>query len=202
MNPTVLESFFLVLTYIVLLCINSEAASIHRDGLSNTKNKRYRRGLLSRTGVCPQMDSNLQRKDNRLNFFGQAIVFPGEEVADCFTSDCTFDGDCEGDKKCCRNNCGAAVCSPVVRDPHPCQLLQCPEEMVCKIERVHCQMPYCPDIYARSRPTCVQKPGYYARLARKRSRIPQPVLPVAPGPDEVHFIPRDAYKNAPVPFSS
>ena len=73
----------------------------------------YLPGLLSRTGVCPQMDSNLQRKDNRLNFFGQAIVFPGEEVADCFTSDCTFDGDCEGDKKCCRNNCGAAVCSPV-----------------------------------------------------------------------------------------
>ncbi len=64
-------------------------------------------------GNCPMMESNTQRKDTRLNFFGRALVFPGEEVADCFQSECKADGDCEGDQKCCSNNCGALVCSPV-----------------------------------------------------------------------------------------
>ena len=44
------------------------------------------------------------------------------------------------------------------------QLLQCPEEMICKIERVRCRMPHCPDLYARSRPTCVEKPGYFGEF--------------------------------------
>lgn len=48
------------------------------------------------------------------------------------------------------------------------QMMQCPNEMICKIERVRCRMPHCPDLYARSRPTCVEKPGYFGQLPTYR----------------------------------
>ena len=57
------------------------------------------------------MEVNTARRDNRLNFFGKAVVLPGDEEPNCYQSDCSMDHDCEADRKCCRNNCGALVCT-------------------------------------------------------------------------------------------
>ena len=68
-------------------------------------------GILSKTGVCPAMELNVASRDNRLNFFGRAVVLPGDESVNCYESECTYDHDCEADRKCCRNHCGASICT-------------------------------------------------------------------------------------------
>ena len=49
----------------------------------STANPRMRskRGLLSRTGLCPAPDANFQIKDQRLNFYGQAYYLPPDKVS-------------------------------------------------------------------------------------------------------------------------
>ncbi|XP_065058459.1 uncharacterized protein LOC135686199 isoform X2 [Rhopilema esculentum] len=190
MHPLFWKIFLPLLT-IISLQLNLHSASIKRPG---TYRRRVKRGILSKTGLCPAMEVNNARKDNRLDYFGRALILPGHESTNCYESECSYDHECEADKKCCRNNCGALVCTVGVRPPHPCEMLRCPEETICKIERVRCRMPFCPDLYARSRPTCVEKPGSYAG-------IPIMDMPRDPGPNEVHFVPLQPTGDQPVPFS-
>lgn len=187
--------FLVTLQVFILVQFHADAGSIRRFDKHTKVIHRSKRGILSKTGLCPAMELNTMIRDNRLNFFGRALVLPGDETVNCYESECAYDHDCEADKKCCRNNCGASVCTEAARPPHPCEFLQCPEEMICKIERVRCRMPHCPDLYARSRPTCVEKPGY-------RARIPLAEIPQEPGPNEVHFVPQQQTGNQPMPFST
>ncbi|XP_002164889.2 uncharacterized protein LOC100202550 isoform X1 [Hydra vulgaris] len=136
--------------------------------------QRRKRGLLSRTGICPSPVNNFVVKDTRLNFFGLSITLPGDEYPSCYANECLDDQECSGDKKCCVNHCGAQVCTEAEREPHPCQLFNCPATMVCKIQRVRCIDPYCPDLLALPRPVCVSGGPLYE--IGKRSRIPRPSL--------------------------
>lgn len=133
---------------------------------------RTKRGLLSRSGICPKPIENFYVKDARLNFYGTSYTLPGDEKPDCNRNECTGDDECSGDQKCCTNHCGASICTEAVRDPHPCELFPCPATKICKIERVRCIDPVCPDLYAISRPICV--PGGPLYEIGKRSRIPRP----------------------------
>ena len=123
---------------------------------------RVTRGLLSRTGFCPNPRKNFQVKDERLNFYGTGYLLPASESSStsakrntCQESECSLDYHCEGDQLCCKNVCGASVCTQAVRDPHPCSLFTCPDKKICKLQRVRCIFPDCPDLYAIPRPICV-----------------------------------------------
>lgn len=130
---------------------------------------RYRRGLLSRTGVCPAANTNFQMKDQRLNFYGQAYYLPPDPATmghECEEAECYTDHQCHADRRCCQNVCGAKVCTTSVRDPHPCSMFTCPQNKVCKLQRVRCILPNCPDMYALPRPVCV-----HDNTNMKRERI-------------------------------
>lgn len=130
---------------------------------------RQKRGLLSRTGLCPASDSNYQIKDQRLNFYGQAYYLPPDRQTmghECEESDCDFDYQCHANRRCCQNVCGARVCTEATRDAHPCSMFNCPPSKVCKLQRVRCIQPDCPDLYALPRPVCVT-----ANSNVKRARI-------------------------------
>ncbi|EDO45715.1 predicted protein [Nematostella vectensis] len=118
---------------------------------------RRKRGYLSRTGFCLKPAENFYHADERLNFYGVAVE--PEKPTGCEVSDCDEDSHCEGDKKCCDNYCGAKVCTPSVRAPHPCQGFKCPSGEVCKLQRVQCVMPDCPSVQALNRPTCIPAKG-------------------------------------------
>lgn len=143
--------------------------------------KRISRGLLSRTGLCPNPLRNAQVKDYRLNVFGVArkIVPDVPDIKLCQENECLYDIDCHGDKRCCKNLCGAMVCTEAIRDPHPCTSIRCPAGRVCNLQRVKCIFPDCPDLYAIKRPMCV-KQKY--REFEERTK-----------PDEVYFTPRQAF---------
>ncbi|XP_046852398.1 uncharacterized protein LOC124445693 [Xenia sp. Carnegie-2017] len=118
---------------------------------------RFRRGFLSRTGICPDPSRNFQKRDRRLNYFGNVIVMKkgsNKEVT-CLESECIEDSHCDADRKCCKNRCGGMVCTQAVRDPDPCKSFSCPPQQTCKIQRVKCIMPKCHDTYALNRPKCV-----------------------------------------------
>lgn len=120
--------------------------------------RRGKRGLLSRTGFCPNPRKNFQIKDNRLNFYGTGYLLPPSDASSrdaCLENECSYDSQCEGDQRCCKNVCGASVCTQAIRDPHPCSLFTCPEQKICKLQRVRCILPDCPDLYAVPRPICV-----------------------------------------------
>lgn len=132
----------------LLLLKNSLCGSVHRA----------KRGLLSRTGLCPNPHKNFQIRDNRLNFYGTGYLLPPSDPMSkesCQENECSFDYQCEGDQRCCKNVCGASVCTPALRDPHPCSLFTCPDKKICKLQRVRCIYPDCPDLYAVPRPICV-----------------------------------------------
>merc|ERR1719450_222174 len=97
-------------------------------------------------------------KDTRLNFYGQAYVLPPDKtrmIRPCDEAECIYDYQCHGNRRCCKNTCGASVCTEVRRDPHPCALFNCPLNKVCKLQRVRCIHPDCPDLYAIPRPVCI-----------------------------------------------
>ena len=73
-------------------------------------------GYLSRSGICPNPTSNFVRKDTRLNFYGIGYILPGDEEPACTLSECADDGECAGDKKCCKNYCGGQVCTVAGRE--------------------------------------------------------------------------------------
>ena len=118
---------------------------------------RFKRGFLSRTGLCPDPSRNFQKRDRRLNYFGNAIVIKkgGNKEVTCLESECVEDSHCDADRKCCKNRCGGMVCTRTVRDPDPCENFACPPQQTCKIQKVKCIMPECKDAYALNRPTCV-----------------------------------------------
>lgn len=129
-------------------------------------------GLLSRSGICPHPTVNYVVKDTRLNFYGLSYFLPGDEHPLCTTQECQYDSDCHSDKKCCSNHCGASVCTESVRDPQPCQYFTCPIQKVCKIQKIKCIEPVCPDLMTIARPMCVN--GGPIWEMGKRSRVPLP----------------------------
>jgi hypothetical protein len=70
-------------------------------------------GFLSRTGLCPDPSRNFQKRDRRLNYFGNAIVIKkgGNKEVTCLESECVEDSHCDADRKCCKNRCGGMVCT-------------------------------------------------------------------------------------------
>ena len=73
----------------------------------------YLLGFLSRTGICPDPSRNFQKRDRRLNYFGNAIVIKkgGNKEVTCLESECVEDSHCDADRKCCKNRCGGMVCT-------------------------------------------------------------------------------------------
>lgn len=134
--------------------------------------RRYPRGLLSRTGLCPNPHRNFQTKDNRLNVFGVPHIVRSENpvTKPCQENECVFDAQCRGDERCCKNICGASVCTKAMRDLHPCSMFKCPEGKVCNLQRVKCIFPDCPDLFAVKRPMCVTR-----RESKEEVKVPEDV---------------------------
>ena len=130
---------------------------------------RLRRGLLSRTGECPNPMMNYKVKEDRLDMYGRAHIvryLTPNKKRWCDVDGCSEHWDCEGNHRCCRNKCGAMVCTPARRDLHPCAGFPCPEGQRCNVRRVKCLHPRCPDMWARSAPLCVpdhKAKGYTAQ---------------------------------------
>ncbi|XP_066932628.1 uncharacterized protein [Clytia hemisphaerica] len=131
-------------------------------------------GYMSRIGVCPHPTTNFVLKDTRLNFYGLSYILPGDESPPCTMSECQLDTDCHGDHKCCSNHCGAYVCTESMREPRPCQYFTCPITKTCKIQKVQCVEPSCPEMLTIARPMCVNGGPYWEMTKRKRSRILRP----------------------------
>lgn len=54
----------------------------------------------------------MQKKDVRLNYMGIAVIREGDsEDPACTESECNEDSHCDGNRKCCKNYCGASVCT-------------------------------------------------------------------------------------------
>lgn len=141
MNKTLV--IFFLLDFLAITCFGANV-------------NRFKRGFLSRTGVCPDPSRNFQKRDRRLNYFGNAIlVKKGNKDVTCVESECIEDSHCDADRKCCKNRCGGMVCTKTVRDQDPCSNFACPAKQSCKIQRVKCVMPECNDAYALNRPTCI-----------------------------------------------
>lgn len=176
--------------FVLLNVLTCQSASIHH-------NKRSKRGILSRSGICPDPMVNFAVRDTRLNFYGFQYLLPGDENPPCTETECHYDEDCHGDRKCCSNHCGAQVCTESERDPHPCANFKCPITKVCKVQRVKCIEPICPDMLAVSRPICVNGGPIYQM--GKRSRIPRPNLrrykesDIMNKPTEVVWNPKQPY---------
>ncbi|KAK3699937.1 hypothetical protein QZH41_016610 [Actinostola sp. cb2023] len=120
---------------------------------SITRNKR---GFLSRTGLCPNPGDNFQKRDIRLNYWGMAVIRQSDEPnPKCSETECDEDSHCDGNHKCCKNYCGAKVCTVSQREPHPCNGFHCPTGQTCRVHLVKCVMPDCPDAEAVNRPTCI-----------------------------------------------
>lgn len=135
---------------------------------------RQKRGYLSRTGFCPDPATNNRKKDARLNYWGMAVILADENGnPSCDESECEEDSHCDGANKCCKNNCGAKICTPAIRDPDPCSNVKCPSGETCKVQKVKCVMPECQDATAINRPTCV---------AAKAADIVPPPLPFSGPP--------------------
>lgn len=62
--------------------------------------------------MCPDPNHNYQKRDRRLNYFGNAIVVKkGSKDVTCLESECIEDSHCDADRKCCKNRCGGMVCT-------------------------------------------------------------------------------------------
>jgi len=134
-------------------------------------------GLLSRSGVCPHPTANFVVKDTRLNFYGFSYYLPGEENPPCNIHECQYDTDCHGNTMCCSNHCGAFVCTESQREQRPCQYFTCPITKVCKIQKIKCIEPVCPEMMSIARPMCINGgPVYEMGKKKKRSRIPKKSL--------------------------
>ena len=145
--------------------------------------KRFTRGLLSRTGLCPNPRKNFRIKDNRLNVWGAAhfVQLQSNKPVNklCEETECKYDSQCRGNQLCCENVCGASVCTKALRDQHPCAMFNCPKGKVCNMQRVKCIFPDCPDLFAIKRPMCVTR--------RDESNTDSV--------DDVYFTPRKSFYN-------
>ena len=152
-----MEYYFVKIMYKETFVIGFIVILISKEYDASVLLRRFARGLLSRTGLCPNPRKNYQTKDNRLNLFGVAHILPPDHplTKPCQENECNYDSECHGDKRCCRNICGASVCTVAMRDPHPCTMFKCPKKKVCNLRKVRCIFPNCTDLLAVKRPICV-----------------------------------------------
>ena len=145
-----LFSYFIVLSSLI---VKTELAKGSQDSFFG-RNRRTKRGIMSRSGICPHAIDNMEIKDVRINFYGLGFLLPSDDQPPCLLQGCRDDGDCSGNSKCCKNYCGSLVCTPAVRENHPCKLFTCPHEKKCRLRAVKCIQPLCDDIPVFSRAYC------------------------------------------------